>query len=289
MPELPEVEALARAIETHLAGRRIATLELGSLAALKTFEPPLHELEGRTIDRVWRRGKYLVLDAEGIDLVIHLSRAGWLRWRDDMPATPLRPGKGPMALRLTAVTADGEAAGGFEVTEAGTRKGLAIYVVSNVEDVPRGDSLGPEPLGADFPIEALQGILTSAGRAQIKGVLRDQSMIAGIGNAYSDEILHIARISPFAPADSVDASVLHDSIVTTLSAASSRALDADMASLKAEKRDGMRVHGRAGQACPECGDTIREVSFADRSLQYCPTCQTEGKILADRRMSRLLR
>jgi formamidopyrimidine-DNA glycosylase len=181
---------------------------------------------------------------------------------------------------------------GLDITEAGTRKALAVYVVRDPQDVPGIARLGPDPLDDAFTIEVLQRILTEAGRAQVKGVLRHQGTVAGIGNAYSDELLHAARISPFKPASSLDGEevqALYDAIRTVLGDAVARSRGLAAADLKGEKKSHLAVHGRAGQACPVCGDVVREVSFADSSLQYCPTCQTGGKPLADRRMSKLLR
>lgn len=287
MPELPEVSALVACLDERLTGRLIARVDLTSLSALKTVEPPLQSLEGEIIRGARRLGKYVVLDAGDAALVVHLARAGWIQWRDEMPATPPLPGKGPLALRVVAATTDGEPSGGFDVTEAGTKKGLALYVVRDPRDVPGIGRLGPDAL--EVSSSNFAELLAGQGRAQIKGVLRDQSVIAGIGNAYSDEVLHVARTSPFAAASSVDAGAVFAAMREVLTAAQEAALASDIARLKAEKKAAMRVHGRTGQACPECGDTVREVSFADRSLQYCPQCQTGGKLLADRRMSRLLR
>jgi formamidopyrimidine-DNA glycosylase len=180
----------------------------------------------------------------------------------------------------------------LDVTEAGTQKRLAVHVVRDPGDVPAVARLGPDPLSPQFDAAALHAILAAAGRAQVKGVLRDQSRIAGIGNAYSDEILHAARLSPFAPAGALGPEAeqrLYAALRDTLDRAVATARATDPASLKAEKRAGMAVHGRTGQACPVCGDVVREVSFADSSLQYCATCQTGGKPLADRRMSKLLK
>ena len=289
MPELPEVTALAVFLDGALAGRSVARIDLAALSVLKTYEPPLTALEGRSIRGVRRMGKFLILDTEDASLVMHLARAGWIQWRDEMPVDPPRPGKGPLALRLLAVSAEGELAGGFDLTEAGTKKGAAAYVVREVGEVPGIARLGPDALDPALTPEALAAVLTSQGRSQIKGVLREQSVIAGIGNAYSDEILHAARISPYAPAEVVDASALYDAMHAVLEDACGSALAAGIPRLKAEKKAHLRVHGRTGQPCPVCGDTIREVSYADRSLQYCPTCQTGGKLLADRRMSRLLK
>jgi formamidopyrimidine-DNA glycosylase len=158
-------------------------------------------------------------------------------------------------------------------------------------DVPGVASLGPDPLDPAFTVDTL-GELLAGRRTQIKGVLRDQHIIAGIGNAYSDEVLHAAKMSPFKMAASLtpdQVTELYEAIQATLRDASKRASGLAAGDLKAEKKTGLRVHGKTGQACPVCGDTIREVSFADSSLQYCATCQTGGKPLADRRLSRLLK
>ena len=296
VPELPEVEAIALFLGERVVGTRVAKVDLASIAALKTFDPPLADLEGRLVTGVRRRGKFLLVEAndahQPLILATHLARAGWLQWRDQPPATAARPGKGPLAVRVAFVTSDGEPCGGFDITEAGTRKSLAIWLVRDEMEIPRVGTLGPEPLAPDFTVDALAAILHSAGGAQIKGVLRDQSRIAGIGNAYSDEILHVAHLSPFTPCKSLTAasiSALHDAIDATLRDAIARSAGQKPALLKSEKRAGMRVHGRAGEPCPVCNDTVREVSFADSALQYCPTCQTGGKLLADRRLSKFIK
>jgi formamidopyrimidine-DNA glycosylase len=286
MPELPEVEALAAFLRERASGHVIARAEAASFAVMKTFDPPVSALVGLAIGDVGRHGKFLDLACGDLHLVMHLARAGWLRWRDELPSTPAKPGKGPLAFRL--VLDDGS---GFDLTEAGTQKRLAVYLVRDPADVPGVVTLGPEPMAPSFTVEALAGILNGR-RAQIKGVLRDQHIIAGIGNAYSDEVLHVARMSPFKLASSFtpeEVAALHEAIVTTLRDAVGRSAGLAAADLKGEKKTGLRVHGKAGQACPVCGDTVREVSFADSALQYCPTCQTGGKPLADRRMSRLLK
>jgi formamidopyrimidine-DNA glycosylase len=288
VPELPEVEGLALDLGQRLAGRAIVRVDVAAFSALKTFDPPLSALHGTLVDGVTRHGKFLDVEASGLHLVLHLARAGWVRWRDEVPALPPKPSsKSPLALRV--VLDDGS---GLDVTEAGTRKGLAAYVVHDPHDVPGIATLGPDPLADAFTPEVLTEILTHAGRAQIKGVLRDQGTVAGIGNAYSDEVLHAARMSPFKPASSLgeeDVQTLYDAIRTVLGDAVARSRGLAAADLKSEKKSNLAVHGRTGKPCPVCGDTVREVSFADSSLQYCPTCQTGGKPLADRRMSRLLR
>jgi formamidopyrimidine-DNA glycosylase len=288
VPELPEVEALALDLAGRLTDRAIVKVHVAAFSALKTFDPPLQALEGTLVAGVTRHGKFLDVSASGLHLVLHLARAGWVRWRDEVPALPPKPSnKSPLAVR---VVLDDQS--GLDITEAGTRKSLAMYVVREPAEVPGIASLGPDPLTDDFTIELFRKILADAGRSQIKGVLRHQGTIAGIGNAYSDEILHAARMSPFKPASTLtddDVHVLHDAIRVVLGDAVDRSRGLAAAELKGEKKSHLAVHGRTGQACPVCGDTVREVSFADSSLQYCPTCQTGGKPLADRRMSKLLK
>ncbi len=284
VPELPEVEALAAFLRENAVGRVVARADLTGLQALKTFDPPLSALAGLEVTGAARHGKFLDLDVSGLHLVVHLARAGWLHWRTGLPAAPPKPGKGPLALRVHLD--DGN---GFDLTEQGTRKGLAVYVVRSASEVPGVARLGPDALEVDR--ETLARLL--AGRSgQLKGALTDQTLLSGIGNAYSDEILHAARLSPFKMADRLtDAEVvrLHEALRAVLSDALGRQVGQRAATLKGEKRSGLQVHARTGLPCPVCGDTVREVSFADTSLQYCPTCQTGGKPLADRRMSKLLR
>jgi DNA-formamidopyrimidine glycosylase len=287
MPELPEVESLAAFLRGHATDHLIARADAASFSVLKTFDPPLTHLAGQRISGVGRHGKFLdIATGEGLHLIMHLARAGWLRWRDELPAAPPKPGKSPLAFRLALD--DGS---GFDLTEAGTHKRLAVYLVRDPAEVPGVASLGPDPLAADFTADTLAALLAGR-RTQVKGVLRDQHIIAGIGNAYSDEVLHAARMSPFKIAASMtpeDVAVLYQAIRTTLTEAVERSAGLAAADLKGEKKSSLRVHGRTGQECQVCGDTIREVSFADSSLQYCPTCQTGGKPLADRRLSRLLK
>ena len=286
MPELPEVQALVDFLAARTAGHAIAGIELASFSVLKTFDPPSSALEGGLIDGVSRHGKFLDIDVGGIHLIFHLARAGWLRWSDELPATTVRPGKSPIAVRVRL--SDGS---GFDLTEAGTKKSLAAYLVRDPREVPGIARLGPDPMAADFSLETFAGMLEGR-RTQVKGLLRDQEFLAGVGNAYSDEILHVARLSPFAIAGSLgreDVERLYAALRDTLSGAVLAASGKPAKELKDAKREGMRVHGRAGLACPMCGDTVREVSFADSSLQYCATCQTGGRPLADRRMSRLLK
>jgi formamidopyrimidine-DNA glycosylase len=287
VPELPEVEALAAFLRQRLVGRVVARVDVASFAVLKTYEPPVTSLAGLTVTDVARHGKFVDVDVDGLHLVMHLARAGWLRWRDSLPPGVLKPGKNPISLR---VHLDGGS--GFDLTEAGTQKKQAVYVVRDVMEVPGIARLGPDPLSPSFDEDAFNALLDAHARFQIKGLLRDQSVIAGIGNAYSDEVLHVAKLSPFAIAGKLDAKTrrrLFDAIEDTLRDAVEHAAGLPASELKDDKRAGMRVHGRTGETCPECGDVVREVSFADSSLQYCATCQTSGKTLADRRLSRLLK
>jgi formamidopyrimidine-DNA glycosylase len=287
MPEMPEVEALRRWLEPRLSGTSFERAEIASLSALKTVALAPTALLGLEIERVERRGKFLGMGQEGAWLVFHLARAGWLRWYDTLPATTARPGKSPLALRVGV-----DNGAGFDLTEAGTRKHLAVYVVGALEDVPGIADLGPDPLAPEFGRPQLDEILAAAGRAQLKGVLRDQKALAGIGNAYSDEILHAARMSPFKPASSLsdaERETLLGVMQGLLGSAIERADGLKPSELKDGKRTSMSVHGRTGLPCPVCGTPVAEVSFADSSLQYCPGCQTGGKPLADRRLSRLLK
>ncbi|WP_244930773.1 DNA-formamidopyrimidine glycosylase family protein [Nocardioides sp. W7] len=288
MPELPEVEALALDLRGRLAGRAITKVHVAQFSALKTFDPPLSAIEGTLVDDVTRHGKFLDIEASGVHLVLHLARAGWVRWRDEVPTIPPKPStKSTLAVRIVL-----DDQSGLDVTEAGTRKSLAMYVVRDPHDVPGIASLGPDPLTDDFTVDVLAGILQREGRKQVKGVLRHQGTIAGIGNAYSDEILHAARMSPYKPASSIegdDLEILYAAIRGTVGDAVERSRGLAASELKGEKKSHLAVHGQTGRPCPVCGDLVREVSFADSSLQYCPTCQTGGKPLADRRMSKLLK
>ncbi len=286
VPELPEVQALVDFLAERAVGHVLSRIDVASISVLKTFDPPITSLAGLTVTGTARHGKFLDLDVDGLHLITHLSRAGWLHWRDELPAIPPKPGKGPIALRVHL-----DSGAGFDLTEAGTQKRLAVYAVRDPADVPGIARLGPDPLADNFTVDQFAELL-AGNRTQIKGLLRDQGVIAGIGNAYSDEILHVAKMSPYRLASSLepgDVQLLYDSIRDTLTDAVVRAAGLQAGELKTEKKLGMRVHGRAGEKCPVCGDTVREVSFATSFLDYCPTCQTGGKPLADRRMSRLLK
>jgi formamidopyrimidine-DNA glycosylase len=291
MPELPEMEALATFLRERAVGRTVIRADVAAINAVKTFDPPLSALGGAAVTGAGRHGKFLDLDVSGLHLIVHLSRAGWLQWRESLPPAPPRPGgKGPIAFRLhLAPEFDGGPVAGFDLTEAGTQKRLAVYLVRDPLDVPGIARLGPDALAVSRTELAT---LLAGQRAQIKRALTDQNVLAGIGNAYSDEILHTAKLSPFKLAAKLtedEVGRLHEAIGSVLTDAVQRSVGQKAATLKSEKRSGLRVHARTGLPCPVCGDTVREVSFADRSFQYCPTCQTEGRELADRRLSKLIK
>lgn len=279
------MEALAAYLRERAVGRTVERVDVSAISALKSYDPPVTAAAGREITGAGRYGKFLDLVLGGdLHLVTHLARAGWLHYRESLPPAPLKPGKGPIALRVRLD--DGS---GFDLTEAGTNKSLAVYLVTDPVQVPGVARLGPDALAADVATfsERLRGR-----NGQVKGVLTSQEVLAGIGNAYSDEILHAAKLSPFALTQRLtdqQLADLHEATRRVLTGAVARSVGQRAATLKAEKRAGLAVHARTGLPCPVCGDTVREVSFAGSSLQYCPGCQTGGRPLADRRLSRLVR
>ena len=290
MPELPEVHALAVDLGARLTGRVVKRFDVLAISALKTFAISPEALRGQVIGGVTRHGKFLDVAIGDVHLVMHLARAGWVRWRDSEPKASARPGRAPRNPLAARLLLDPDGAG-LDITEAGTKKSLQLHLVRDAHEIERVRTLGPEPLDPAFTLDVFSGILQAAGRAQIKGVLRDQATIAGIGNAYSDEILWAAKMSPFKPATMTAAETarLYDALRSTLRDAIARSEGLAASELKAEKHEGLHVHGRTGEPCPTCGTTIRQVIFSDSSLQYCPTCQTGGKVLADRVLSRLVK
>lgn len=280
---------MAQFLRDHAVGAVVGRVDVAALSAVKTFDPPVTALSGRDVTGAGRWGKFLGMDCGGLWLITHLSRGGWLRWVDEPNPLPPKPGgKSPLALRVHFFTPEG-ATPAIDLTEAGTKKRLAVYVVEEPMTVPGIARLGPDALAVTE--DEFAAILRDNSQ-RIKTALVDQTLLAGIGNAYSDEILHTAKISPFANTKTMSAekvSQLYAAVRMVLLDAVERSTGQDAARLKGEKRSGMRVHARTGQPCPVCGDTVREVSYAERSFQYCATCQTGGKVLADRRMSRLLK
>jgi formamidopyrimidine-DNA glycosylase len=282
MPELPELDVLRENLATQLTGASVAAVRVLSVAALKTFDPPLDALAGRAVSGVGRRAKYVWLEFGGWFLVVHLSLGGRV-------ALGTRPP--PRKVGVLAVEfADGRVLG---ITEGGSQRRAAVWLVDDPEKVPALAGLGPEPLDPDFTVERLAAILATGGHT-LKGMLTDQRGMAGVGNAWSDDVLHRARLSPFARPDRLapdEVARLHQALVGVLSEARgalAEQVDGEVAIPKAAARQ-FAVHGRAGAACFVCGDTIRSVWMGERETSYCPTCQTGGRVLADRRRSRFLR
>jgi formamidopyrimidine-DNA glycosylase len=283
MPELPELEALTRALEPHVTVSRIAAAPTAHFAVLKTFAPPLSAMSGILISRVRRRAKTLLFElADDTTLAIHLMSAGRLAW---LPPDAKRVAR-PM---LLVPFEDGSA---LQATEGGTKKRMRIglYDAAGVEELLRG--LGPEPLDDSFTPEVLSAILDVANR-QLHPLLRDQRAIAGIGRAFANEILWAARLSPFAISgrlDEDDRIQLYEAIRSVLSNAVAVCLELQGPSLpqRNDKRP-LAIHGKDGQPCPRCFTTLQFVDFEEHRIVYCPTCQTGGRLLADRRLSRLLK
>ena len=291
MPEAPELSGAVSFLARRCQGVLISDIQVSALSAVKTAEPPLQSLVGQPITEVRRRGKYLILQAAEAAIVVHLSRAGWLVWRPAVPAARLRPGRGRVSARISFVDHDGVVVGCLDLTEAGTQKRLAIWVAEDAELLDPVARLGPEATG--LTADQLGSILEAGGASHLKTVLRNQSSLAGIGNAYSDEILYRARLSPARRANSLnddETDRLYDALAACLAEAVALAEEADdLSALKDTKRRHFRMHGRAGEECSVCGTIIASVSSGDSSYQYCPGCQTDGKRLPDHRLSRLLR
>jgi len=284
MPEIPELEGLAEWVRSDLAGKTVRDVRLRSVAALKTYDPPLTALIGREVVNATRRGKYLAITMGDLLLVTHLSLAGWLRWVAGQPDR--KPAlKGPIVAEIRFED------GSLDFTEHGKEKRLALWVVRDLMEVPRIASLGPEPLAPEVNEKSFGSLLRNR-RGTLKSVLADQHVIAGIGNAYSDEILHEAKLSPFLKTTGItdeQTAHLYRAMRDILSKTIARSSGVAAGGLKEDKKTHFRVHARTGEDCPVCGDTIRAVWLGSRSFQYCPTCQTGGKIYKDRRLSRLLK
>jgi formamidopyrimidine-DNA glycosylase len=285
MPEAPEMRALAAYFGNHYVGTPLRSLRIASLSALKTYSPSPDDLVDGQLTKATARAKYLQLWFGDVVVVVHLSRGGWIKELVNAPKVVPKPGRGPLAARIE--WADNRF---VDITEAGTEKRLAIWVTRDPNEVAQIATLGPE--ADQVGLQQLGELLVAAGRSPIKNVVRDQTVIAGIGNAWSDEILHRAKLSPFQPASTMSDTqieLLHRSIAVVLRDAQERLAELPLSQMKDSKRTAMAVHARDGQPCPVCNDVVRSVSFATRSLQYCATCQTGGKVLADRRLSRLLK
>ncbi len=271
MPESPEVEALAGFLDERLGGREIADVDLLEFRALKTRARPLSTLTGARVVGVRRIGKHLDLELDRAHLVVSLGRHGWARWHDDDDIVePVLPPA------LAAITFEG--GGTLELTDAGSWVSLGLSVVDDPWQVPSIAKLGPDPADPGFTRAEFDAAVVGR-RKQIKAILQEQESLAGIGNAYSDEILHTARISPVAHGAALDGTALDRLFAATTGTvrdAIAARCGIPIGELKAAKVAAMRVHGRGGQACPVCGDTVRDLRFASTTAQYCPTCQTGG-------------
>jgi formamidopyrimidine-DNA glycosylase len=281
MPELPEVQALAERIETALAGARLVQAVPLSFSALKTVAPPPEELVGRSLAGVGRRGKFLVFSFDPVGsaprMLMHLSQGGRMLFEPASSAS--RPKGAVVRLRFDRDPS-------LLVKEFGTERKAGWWVVAAGDDGPLA-KLGPDPFSPEFESLLLHGSDTG----QVHPFLRDQRRVAGIGRGYADDILHRAKLSPFRSL----ASLNEDEPQRLLDAVHSILTDA----LEAERRrpaglppklgEHFIVHRRHGTPCPVCGDGLRRVSFESHEITYCPTCQNSGKVLADRRLSRLVR
>jgi len=283
MPELPDILLYLHALRPRVVGQRVSGVRLASAFLLRSIEPPLASVEGRIVTDLHRLGKRVVFELEReLFLVFHLMIAGRFRWR---PAGAPVPGKvGLMALDFDAGT--------LIMTEAGTKRQASLYVVQGREALERHNPGGLEVLNIDLAtfVEALR-----RDNHTLKRALTDPHLFSGIGNAYSDEILHAARLSPFKQTSgltSEEAARLFDATRSVLSSWIDR-LQSQTGSDFPEKvtafREGMAVHGRYGKPCPVCGSTVQRIAYASNEANYCVTCQTSGRLLADRSLSRLLR
>jgi formamidopyrimidine-DNA glycosylase len=283
MPELPDITVYVEALERRVAGQPLERVKLASPFVLRSFDPPLDAVNGRTVRGLRRIGKRIVLDlGDELFVVLHLMIAGRLHWR--APGEKRRP---------QGILASFELANGtLHFTEAGTRKRASITVVRGEDALRAIDPGGIEPLAATF--EAFDATLRSESHT-LKRALTDPRLFSGIGNAYSDEILHAARLSPLKLTRSLteeESRRLHHGVRVTL-ASWTDILRAEAGAKFPEKvtafREGMAVHGRYKQPCPVCGSPVQRIVYAENECNYCATCQTGGKLLADRSLSRLLK
>jgi formamidopyrimidine-DNA glycosylase len=284
MPELPELIVYRDRLEAALLGRRIDRMGLRDSFVLRTVDPPAAAAEGRRVTRVLRRSKFLILEAEGpLCLAFHLMLAGRLHLKREEKFRP-HPRRTVLSVHFDGGTV-------LEMTEAGKERRASLHVLRRLSDLPRIER-GVEPLSEEFTAELLGTALRERNR-QLKGALRDQELISGLGNAYSDEILFAARLSPLRMTGRLDddeIARLHAAVRDTLEhwIGRIRAACPDELPVKQDVwRRGMAVHGKSGSPCPRCGGIISRISYQDSETCYCPDCQNEGRLLADRRLSRL--
>ena len=283
MPELPDVVVYLERLEALVGGERLERIRVASPWVLRTFDPPISAVEGRQVTGFRRIGKRLVFELEDdLFVVIHLMVAGRLRMREPGAVVPKK--RGLAAIDFPTAT--------FVLTEEGTKKRASIHIVRGEEALAEHDRGGVEPLEATLE-EFADGLRRE--RHTLKRSLTDARLFSGIGGAYADEIMHRARVSPIARTDR-----LGDDAIARLHTATRAVLTEWVDRLRAEVGDGfpervtgfreeMAVHGRFGEPCPVCGNPVQRISYASRETNYCAGCQTEGKILADRALSRLLK
>jgi formamidopyrimidine-DNA glycosylase len=278
MPELPEMQALAERLDAVLSGATLTGVEALQFSALKTVVPPADAGVGHTVDSVGRRGKYLLVDfADGPRMIVHLSQGGRL----DLEEAPKRTRPKGAVVRLRF-----DGAPDVLVKEFGTERKAAWWVLARGDEGPL-EGLGPEPFSEEFA----ELIRTGADKRRVHTILRDQRTVAGIGRGHTDDILHLARLSPYTTLASLSRdererllAAVHEILEAALTGERKRT-----GGLPAKLSDRFVVHGRACNPCPRCGNDLRRVSYESHEVAYCPTCQTGGKVLADRRLSRLVR
>ncbi|MDQ1083773.1 MULTISPECIES: DNA-formamidopyrimidine glycosylase family protein [Microbacterium] len=275
MPEAPEVDALAGFLRERLIGHEVTDVDLVEGRALKTRGRPLDGLVGRAVTGVTRYGKHIDLDLDGVHLGIGFGRAGWATWDEDSAQTDGADGRGalPQAAVIARITL---AHGILGLTDAGDWLSMQLHVVDAPEEVPSVAKLGPDAADPSYSREMLAAALGRR-RKQLKALLQEQETLAGIGNAYSDEILFAARLSPTAHAAALsvdDITRLHHTLHDTLTSAVVARRDVPIAEQKAAKVAAMRVHGRTGEPCPECGGVIEDIPGTKGGGQWCPSCQT---------------
>ena len=276
MPESPEVDALAGFLADAATGRVVRDVDVLEFRTVKTRTAPPAAIVGRTITGAARHGKHVELLLDEGSLVISLGRHGWMRWREADEEPPADPDTPPA---LASLSLSGDTT--IDMTDAGSWVSLGLFVVSDPYEVPAIAKLGPDPARSTFTRADFDAALGGR-RKQVKAILQEQESIAGIGNAYSDEILHRAQVSPVAHAAALDDAAttrLYEATIGTVRDAIAARRGIPIDQLKAAKVAAMRVHGRTGEACPVCGDTIRDFAFASTTAQYCPTCQTGGELL----------
>jgi formamidopyrimidine-DNA glycosylase len=283
VPELPDVLLYIERLEPRIVGQKLEKIRLGSPFLLRTVDPPIRSGEGRSVTGLSRLGKRIVIGLEGdLHLVIHLMIAGRLRWRD----------RGAKLARKLGLAAFDFTSGTLLLTEASTKKRASLHLVRGTEGLAGLDPGGLEVLESNT---AAFGDALRRENRTLKRALTDPRLLSGIGNAYSDEILHRAKLSPLQRTHQLDAGEierLHRATIETLREWIVR-LRAEVGDGFPEKvtafRTGMAVHGRYRQPCPVCGDPVQRIVYAENECNYCPRCQTHGKLLADRALSRLLR